>query len=152
MKPFLDLGALSAALLLLLPASGLAETPPAAPTAWNQEKVTELAGELTKQVETLYGITYRALPDSAMESPQTELRHELIDKLRVIQNEARHLQARLEKGDGLSKTRPIYMRIDELRRDAAEDARRLFLTGDVTHAMEATRDIWLKLRDYYLAH
>ena len=87
-----------------------------------------------------------------MESPQTELRHELIDKLRVIQNEARHLQARLEKGDGLSKTRPIYMRIDELRRDAAEDARRLFLTGDVTHAMEATRDIWLKLRDYYLAH
>ena len=37
------------------------------------------------------------------------------------------------------------MRINELRRDANEDARILFLTDDVTTTMEETRDVWMRL-------
>ncbi len=37
------------------------------------------------------------------------------------------------------------MRINELRRDANEDARMLFVTDDVTTTMEETRDVWMRL-------
>ncbi len=51
---------------------------------------------------------------------QTLNRHGLADKLRLIRSEARHLHARLAKGDGRSETHSIYMRINQLRRDANE--------------------------------
>ena len=120
---------LSAAVLVLLSAQTLAQTP-TTPVEWDQKRVTALAEELRKKVDSRYTITYKAL-DKTMGLGQTLNRHGLADKLRLIRSEARHLHARLAKGDGLAETHSIYMRINELRRDAAEDARMLFLTNDV---------------------
>jgi hypothetical protein len=131
---------------LCFPAS--AETP-ATPASWDQERVTELAAELTDEVDRLYDVTYKALPSSGMAGSQSRQRHELQDTLRLLRSEARHLHARLAKGDGREQTRPVYRRIKELRRDAAEEARMLFLPNDVTTAMDEARDVWMRMHPYY---
>ena len=151
MKQLIVLGVLSAALLVLLPATALAQTPPT-PAEWDQERVTALAEELSKDLDSLYTVIYKALPDTSMTFSQTGRRHQLKDEVRLIRSEARHLHARLMKGDGRAKTHSIYMRINELRRDAAENARQLFLTNDVITAIDEARDVWARLHPYYMTN
>ena len=97
----------------------------------------------------MYDVAYKALPGSGMTGPQSGQRHAFQDTLRLLRGEARHLHARLAKGDGREPTRPVFRRINELRRDAADEARMLFLPNDVITAMDAARDVWMRMHPYY---
>jgi len=117
-------------------------------TPWDQASVTALAQDLVKGVDGLRSAA-RAEPPMNVASGQARSRHRLNDTLRVIENEARHLAASLEGGAGRDETLPVVERIEELRRVAADDARRIFMTQDLLKKITDARGALEQLRPYY---
>jgi hypothetical protein len=117
--------------------------------AWEQEAVTALAAELVGAVNGLRDSMRRDAPPDTRAGAQSRLRFRLLDRLRLIEAEARALQRALAGGASQDETFHIFRRIDELRRDAADDARRMFVPEGTTQKMEAARAVLEKLRPYY---
>lgn len=120
----------------------------AQPLAWDQAKATELAGKLADSVKGLRA-SARRQPPTSLASGQSASRMRLIDRLRVIERESRALHEELKKGESKASTFPIFRRIDELRRSAAEDARRMFLPQETLDMIQAARAVLEELRSYY---
>jgi hypothetical protein len=137
--------------ILLILVLGLAASLGAAesePIAWDQSRVSELASQLQEAV--------KGLRDSARKqgrptggSGQVRAYNRLLDRLRLIEAESRHLAASLGGGAGRDETEPVFERLDLLRRDAAEEARRLFMTKPLMDRIETARGVLEELRPYY---
>ena len=128
---------------------GSAEHQDAQPAAaWDQAKVTGLASELASAVA---GIRDAARKESPMSigSGQSRSWHRLLDDLRIIESEAKHLARALAAGEGHDETLPVIERIDVLRDSAVEEGRRVFLSGFVLKKIEVARAVVEKLRPYY---
>ena len=76
-------------------------------------------------------------------------RHELKDRLRLMENESKHLAAELKDGQGRDATYPVFQRINSIRRDAVEDAQRVYLQQPVRDKIESARGPLEKLAGYY---
>lgn len=157
MRPLLSRVLVLAVLTLGFSARALADhheagdaVPEAAPAAheWDQAKVTAIAETLANDVRGLRN-SARSQPPDNLASGQSRARMRLLDELRLIERETRSLHSELAKGEGRDTTRPIFRRIDELRRSAAEDARRMFLPKATLDQIQASRGALEELRVFY---
>lgn len=114
---------------------------------WDQTRVTALAGQLLEASANLKE-EIRRLPSQTL-GGQTNLLYRLRDRVRLIHSEARRLRDQLADGNGRDETFHSFERINELRRTAAQDARRLFLQQPVMDQIDASRDAIRELSPYY---
>ncbi len=144
--------------LLSLACAAAGERPPQVPSpdplpvreplAWDQANVTALAWQLHEAVVDLRE-QVRRQPPLGIASGQDRGRHQLLDLLRLLRTESRHLARELEAGQGHDPTYPVYQRIQEMRRAAALRARRQFITEPVMQRIEQAREILIELGRYY---
>ena len=115
---------------------------------WDQERVAKIAADLYEAVKDLRD-TARKQPPPTAGSLQTRSHYRLLDDLRLIRNETKHLANELKAGQSRDETFPVYRRVQGLRRTAAENARRLFIHEPVLAKIDAARDVLRRLRPYY---
>ena len=127
----------------LLPTAGRAQTP-----TWDQAAVTALAEQLFDAVKDLRE-SLRRSNDPSIDLGQSDSTYRLLDDLRLIRSEARHLADELKKGAGREQTLPIIERIEEIRSDAAAEARRIRLQQPTPERIAAARRVLEKIEPYY---
>jgi hypothetical protein len=115
---------------------------------WDQEKVTTLASDLAGAVKDLRK-SFRDDRAPSIASGQARSRYRLLDLLRLIESESKVLARQLAAGKGRDETLPVFERINEMRRKAAEDARRMFLPQGTVDKIEAAREVLTQLSPYY---
>lgn len=118
------------------------------PKEWDQASVAELAGKLQHSFDALRADA-RNRPPEPLGSGQTQSIERYQSKLRSLEDECRRLKLEVEKGKGRDDTLTNFKRIDELRRDADEEARRLFLAKATIEKIKANRAELEELRLYY---
>ncbi len=141
-RPFRKTAVVTAQFLLLVPASLSAD-----PMAWDHEAVAAIARELAEAVKDLRVTVERNpnLPAGAGRRAQYEAREDL----RLLQNMTKRLASQLEKGEGHEATRPIYRRVEAIRRDAEEAGRRARIQQNTMAKIEVARELLEKLAPYY---
>jgi hypothetical protein len=117
----------AATLALTLPAVG-----GAALAAWDQEKVTELSGQLLGATKSLLDVERKQPPPSP--DPNQRVRAQYLQTLRAFERSARQLQRRLQAGADREATLPIAKKMRTLVRDAETHGRRFLDTAQVTEA------------------
>jgi len=127
---------------------------PAAPshaqaTAWNQDKVTELAVELADVVSQLQ-LSFRREPPPNMSQMQSRARFRFRDSLRVLRTETRALAAELEAGAGMEETWPIVRRGRVVVRDLRMEARRFGLIEPALGHARRAEELIAQLVPFYL--
>lgn len=120
----------------------------AAAVEWDQERVTELAVQLAVATRDLRNAVRTGI-SSQRGRAQAHSRNRLLDNLRVLQNETRHLAGELESGQGYAETLPIAQRIDRLVARARPDARRLLIPQPVQQRLDRARELLEELRPFY---
>ena len=138
--------AVSIAAAVLICGSAHAEAGESIP--WDQKAATELAGQLAESVRDLRQ-TVRRNPVPMIASGQAAATHRLLDQLRLIRSESNHLHSRLADGEGRLETQPVFRRINELRRSAAENARRMHMPEATLDEIDSARELLAKLARYY---
>jgi hypothetical protein len=118
------------------------------PKAWDQAAVAALAEKLQHSFDALRADA-RNRPSESLGSGQSQHIERYQSTLRSLEDECRRLKLEVEKGKGRSDTLAIFARIDELRRDADEDARRLFLAKATIDKIQANRAELEDLRLYF---
>ena len=116
--------------------------------AWDQAKVTALAGQLAEASSSLYSTFYKQGPPQLGSGQASDYR-ELKQQVRRIQSEAKELAGALGKGDGREDTLDIYENLMEIVRDARENARRVFSTKDVQDQASKVRQLLNQISPYY---
>jgi hypothetical protein len=147
MRPFRPLPARLPIALLILVALALIGADDEAVDSWNQEKAAAAATELAASLDGLRD-ALRNEPSPGIGSSERP-RHELKDRLRLMENESKHLAAELKDGQGRDATYPVFQRINSIRRDAVEDAQRMYLQQPVRDKIESARGPLEKLAGYY---
>ncbi|MBW2316464.1 MAG: hypothetical protein JRH10_20055 [Deltaproteobacteria bacterium] len=117
-------------------------------TAWDQAKVTALAGELSAAVKGIR-TAVRQTGSPSIGSMQSRHFHQFKDKLRLIESESRHLASELAEGQGLEPTLPAYRHLRLLVRDARELARSLFIGKQTQDRIDVGRAKLDALAAYY---
>ncbi len=116
---------------------------------WNQERVTAMAVELSVAVSKLRESVRREPTSGNVASLQSHARMVLLDTLRLLRNESRFLANELQAGAGYAETAPTALRIGVLARDAAEQARRMFMPEPIMDKITAAGSIWQRMQPYY---
>ncbi|MBW2272548.1 MAG: hypothetical protein JRG96_04710 [Deltaproteobacteria bacterium] len=117
---------------------------------WDQAKVTELAGQFAKDAQKAYDALYRQGSTSgARGSGQAFTYNKLVDGVRLIASEARHLHASLEKGKDHDSTYHTFKRIAELVHDAQVDVRFLFVEHMTQEKIDTAAGSLQALAAYY---
>ena len=140
-----SLGVLLAAVLLAATVS-LREAQ-AQKTAWNQEVVTSLSGELEKSVTGLRNVV-RGSPNLNNPGFRRKI-YEIIDNLRLIEQSASSLHASLKKGAGMEETLPTYKRLQQIRRDTEVLAQQVDISAVTRPKLDEAKDILSKIEPYY---
>lgn len=123
---------------------------PAPASAWDQARVTALAGELRDAVKGIrQAVRQAGSPNRG--SMQSRKFHNFSDTLRLIESESRHLAAELESGQGLEETWPAYRHLQLLVRDARELSQHLFIEKPIQDQIVAGRTKLDALAAYYPA-
>jgi hypothetical protein len=117
--------------------------------AWDQAAVTALAQELVRVGGDLRD-SVRRKPDVPAIGIR-RARSQALDDLRVVQNSIQRLARQLEAGDDQLTTYPTFRRIQTLRRDIAQNARRAALMEPTTSKLESARVILEQLEQFYAA-
>ncbi len=147
-------GLIAAALLCLAAASasGSAEDVAARPEnapAWDQAEATAAAQSLAAALDGLRDALRRQPDASMVPGAGSRSRHRLPDRLRLMESESKQLALQLGEGRSRDETFPIFERINLIRRDAVEDARRMFLQQPVIEKIEAARGPLEELASFY---
>ena len=109
------------------------------PTAWNQERASSQAADLETALSGLRQALRNEPSASIVPGGGSRQRHRIRDRLRLMENESRYLASQLKEGRGRDETLPVFERIDEIRRDVVQDARRIFLQKPVLDKIDAAR-------------
>ncbi len=118
-------------------------------TAWDQAKVTEIAGQLEEAVGGLQD-AIRKSPNWSHPGQRTTL-FQIQDNLRWIESEATHLHANLVKGAGMEETLNSFKRIHSLRRETELLASRTQVSEFTRPKLDKARDLLAQLGVYYPA-
>jgi hypothetical protein len=118
------------------------------PKEWDQAAVAGLAEKLQRSFDALRADA-RNRPPEPVGSGQSQYIERYQNTLRSVEDECRRLKGEVEEGKGRDDTLKTFERIDELRRDADEDARRLFLAKATIEKIQANRAELEDLRLYY---
>lgn len=135
---------------LCVMALALAYAPPcrAQGVAWDQAKVTALAGELADEVAALQ-VQFRREPPVHVASGQARARHRFRDSLRVLVTEARALASELQDGAGLEETAPIVRRAGVVIRDLREQGRRMSWKEPVVGHAKRAEELIAQIAPFY---
>jgi hypothetical protein len=140
----LPLAALLCLPLLARPADAKFPTPAA---EWDPARVTSLAEELAEKVDDLYTSVYKS--ETGRRLGDSYAVHQLKDRIRLMQHEARHLRGNLRDGKSRKETYPIVQRLGELARDASEFGRQAYLSNQLLTSIADAQDVWRRLQPYY---
>ena len=123
----------------------LASAEPAA--KWDSKRVAQYAEELVKATDALDNAFRQepSIPSPAFERVYYEAREDV----RLMNNSARHLHARVKSGVGYKETYPTYRRIVSLRRDAEESGRKALIPEPVMAKIFDVGEALFKLAPYY---
>jgi hypothetical protein len=116
--------------------------------AWDQAKVTALAGQLATTSRELYDSFYKQ-PVPNVASGQAKAYHKLKDQVRRIRSEARVLSKNLEKGQGREETQGNFDFLMQVVRAAEDNARKVYSTTPVREKADAARAVLTQLAAYY---
>ena len=117
--------------------------------AWDQQKAAAAAQSLAASLDGLRD-ALRRQPDSSMvPGGGSRSRHRLRDRLRLMESESKQLALQLGEGRSRDETFPIFERINLIRRDAVEQARRMFLQQPVVEKIDAARGPLEELAGFY---
>lgn len=117
--------------------------------AWDQAKATAAAQSLAASVDGLRTALRNQPSSSIVPGGGSRPRHKLLDRLRLMESESKHLAGVLEEGQGRDETLPVFERINQIRRDAVEQAQRMFLQQPVIEKIESARGPLEELAGYY---
>jgi len=128
--------------LLLLPTVALAEL-----ADWDQERVTQIAEEFAGAMKDLRREVQAAPP--SMDPTRQRARHEALEDIRIMTNSSRHLANKLKAGEGRDETFAVWRRLDLLRRDVEESARKSDIQDAVLEKVLQAGELLLRLTPYY---
>jgi len=137
--------ALGAALaLLLLPTAALAEL-----AKWDQARVTQIAEEFAGAMKDLRKEIQAAPPitDPARQRAQ----YVALDDVRIMSNTATLLANKLKAGEGREETFAAWRRLDLLRRDFEENARKAMIEDAIMEKILTAGELLIRLTPYYRA-
>lgn len=135
--------ALGAALaLLLLPTAALAEL-----AKWDQARVTQIAEEFEVAMKDLRQ-EMQAAPPMTDPARQRAL-YVALDDIRIMTNSATLLANKLKAGEGREETFAAWRRLDLLRRDFEENARKAMIEDAIMQKIFTAGELLIRLTPYY---
>lgn len=146
----LGLAFVGVAWILLGSAPALAQTQPPSktePGGWNQGRVTAIAEKLAAELKELQLQASQHPPDISFS--QQRAQYELEEDIRLLKNTSQHLAAQLKAGKGREETLPIFRRMETLRADAEENARKTVVTEHLLDQILEAGGVLLQLQPYY---
>lgn len=117
------------------------------PSPWDQARVTEMAQGLAEAVKDLR-TTVRSNPGD-IRPGQRRAYYAVIQDLRLLGSETRHLGHELVAGKGHDETLPIYLRIQTLRRDAEENGRKALISNETMGKISKAEELLIRIAPYY---
>ena len=140
---FRGIAAVGAALaLLLLPTAALAEL-----ATWNQERVTQIAEEFAGAMKDLRRELQAAPP--SIDPSRQRARYVALDDIRIMTNTSTLLANKLKAGEGREETFAVWRRLDLLRRDFEENARKSDVQDAVMEQILKAGELLIRLTPYY---
>ena len=122
--------------------------PPAGkPVKWDQDRVTLYASELNDSLKALREEVRRQPEQTPFAKRQAQ--HDLDEDMRLIENSAGYLLEQLKSGAGRDQTEATFRRIDSLRLNAAEHARRSLLPDPLMKDLVHAGELWNRMKPYY---
>jgi len=128
--------------LLLLPTAALAEL-----AAWDQERVTQIAEEFAGAMKALRK-EMQAAPPSSSPTRQRAL-YVALDDIRIMTNTSTLLANKLKAGEGREQTFAAWRRLDLLRRDFEENARKADIEDAIMDKILVAGELLIRLAPYY---
>ena len=128
--------------LLLLPAAALAEL-----AKWDQERVTQTAEEFASSLKELRK-EMQAAPKATDPTRQRAL-YVALDDIRIMTNTSTLLANKLKAGEGRDETFAVWRRLDLLRRDFEENARKADIEDTVMDEVINAGELLIRLTPYY---
>ena len=119
------------------------------PKAWDQARVAELAGDLSKGAEEMRQAVRQQAGATESIATQSRATENLMDELRGLRVECNRLRKEVESGKGRDDTVRTFKRVDEIHRNTAEELRRLFLSEANLARVKKERALLEELRLYY---
>jgi hypothetical protein len=116
---------------------------------WDQARVTVIADKLAKAADELYDAEYKAPHEFHGAMSGAASQHDLMDRLRRLRNETRHLAKALTKGASAKSTIGSVRHIKELDDDLAEYGRRMPFVKPVLDRISTLEDMLGQLTPYY---
>jgi hypothetical protein len=131
------------------PALGQTQPPPSKtePGGWNQGRVTAIAEKLAAEFAELQLQASQHPPDISFS--QQRAQYELEEDIRLLKNTSQHLATQLKAGKSREETRPIFNRMETLRADAEENARKTVVTEHLLDQILEAGGVLLQLQPYY---
>jgi hypothetical protein len=137
--------AIGAALaLLLLPTAAFAEL-----ANWDQARVTQNAEKFADAMKDLRK-EMQAAPPMTDPARQRAL-YVALDDIRIMSNTASLLANKLKAGEGREKTYAAWRRLDLLRRDFEENARKAMIEDAIMEKILTAGELLIRLTPYYRA-
>lgn len=131
-----------AVLLLLAPSRALAGSP-----AWDQERVTDIAAGFAEAVRDVIAELEKQTEGSDVVVERQRLA--VIADVKRLLRQATDLAAELKGGAGRDETRPRYTAIQEIRRTAREEGRRVLNPDSPSETLVKARTLLEQLSEYY---
>ena len=143
----LGLGALAAR--AAEPAAPAAEpgAPVATPVKWDQDRVTQYASELNTAIADLR----QEIRQQPIQTPfaKRQAQHDLDEDMRLIDSSTSYLLEQLKSGAGREETEATFRRIDSLRLNAVEHAKRSLLSDPLMKDLVHAGELWNRMKPYY---
>ena len=117
------------------------------PGGWNQGRVTAIAEKLAAEFSELQLQASQHPPDISYS--QQRAQYELEEDIRLLKNTSQHLATQLKAGKSREETRPIFKRMETLRADAEENARKTVVTEHLLDQILEAGGVLLQLQPYY---
>jgi len=122
--------------------------PPAGtPVKWDQDRVTQYASELNDSLKSLREEVRRQPEQTPFAKRQAQ--RDLDEDMRLIENSTGYLLEQLKSGAGRDQTEATFRRIDSLRLNAAEHARRSLLPEPLMKNLVHAGELWNRMKPYY---
>jgi hypothetical protein len=129
---------------LLLPTAALAEL-----AKWDQARVTQTADEFAAAMKDLRK-EMQAAPPMTDPARQRAL-YVALDDVRIMTNTATLLANKLKAGEGREETYAAWRRLDLLRRDFEESARKAMIEDAIMAKIVTAGGLLIRLTPYYKA-
>jgi hypothetical protein len=129
---------------LLLPSVALGEL-----AEWDQARVTQIAEQLAAAMKELRK-EIQAAP-AVTDPARQRARYVALDDIRIMTNTSKLLASKLKAGKGQAETYASWRRLDLLRRDFEESARKSMIPDPIMEKILKAGELLIRLTPYYKA-